>query len=173
MIYTGYQGIGKSAIAGKDTFIDLESGNFWIDGKRDDNWFKIYCNIAIHLSNQGYTVLMSSHKAVRDEFNSRNQTFVTISPAPELEEQWIERLQKRYDNDKSEKNYKALENAKDKYQENTKELRTEKNSLVISTIDYDLSEVIDYYETWATGLGSEHFNKTHTTYYYTINNKGE
>ena len=41
MIYVGYQGIGKSSIAGKHNCIDLESGNFWDNGVRADNWYKI------------------------------------------------------------------------------------------------------------------------------------
>ena len=51
MIVIGYQGIGKSTLAGRDhKFIDLESGNFWVDGKRADDWYKPYCQIAEHLS---------------------------------------------------------------------------------------------------------------------------
>ena len=44
MIVVGYQGIGKSSIGGKHNCIDLESSNFYIDGKRDNDWYKIYCN---------------------------------------------------------------------------------------------------------------------------------
>ena len=56
MIAIGYQGIGKSTLCNKGSgrYIDLESGNFWVDGKRDDNWASIYANIAEHLSKQGY-----------------------------------------------------------------------------------------------------------------------
>ena len=51
MIVIGYQGIGKSSLAGRNNiFIDLESGNFWVDGKRADDWYKPYCQIAEHLS---------------------------------------------------------------------------------------------------------------------------
>ena len=68
MIVIGYQGIGKSSLAGKNNCIDLESGNFWVDGKRSDDWYKIYCNIALHLHRQGFTVFTSSHQVVRDYF---------------------------------------------------------------------------------------------------------
>ena len=67
MIISGYQGIGKSTLAGKNNCIDLESGNFWVGRKRSDDWYKIYCNIAVHLSRQGYTVFVSSHEVVRKE----------------------------------------------------------------------------------------------------------
>ena len=59
MIISGYQGIGKSSLAGKNNCIDLESGNFWVDGKRADDWYKQYCQIANHLTEQGYRVFFS------------------------------------------------------------------------------------------------------------------
>ena len=67
MIIVGYQGIGKSSLAGVGNCIDLESSNFWINGKRDPEWYKPYCKIADHLSKQGYTVFTSSHEVVRRE----------------------------------------------------------------------------------------------------------
>ena len=59
MIVIGYQGVGKSTLAGKDyRFIDLESGCFWVDGPngervRADDWYKAYCQVAVDLSDQG------------------------------------------------------------------------------------------------------------------------
>lgn len=149
MIYVGYQGIGKSSISGKNNCIDLESGNFWVDGKRIDDWYKIYVNIAEHLSNQGYKVFMSSHKVVREELAKRNMNYTTVAPSPELKEQWIERLQKRYDNSQLEKDYKALMNAKDCYEENVLDLINDDNSsasIMIVNIDYDLYKTIESQE---------------------------
>ena len=142
MIYVGYQGIGKSSISGKNNCIDLESGNFWVDGERKEDWYKIYCNIAEHLSNQGYKVFMSSHKVVRDELNKRKVYFKVICPSLHLKEQWIERLQKRYDKSQLEKDYKALMNAKDCYEENINDLSQENNVIKIINIDYDLNKFI-------------------------------
>ena len=63
MIYSGYQGIGKSTLCKNDRrFIDLESSNFFIDGKRDENWYKVYANIAKDLSDSGFNVFIASHK---------------------------------------------------------------------------------------------------------------
>ena len=74
MIIIGYQGIGKSTLAKNSLkYIDLESGNFWINGERDEQWYKPYCNIANHLSAQGYTVFTSSHKEVREELKNSNE----------------------------------------------------------------------------------------------------
>lgn len=127
MIVIGYQGVGKSTLAGRDhKYIDLESGNFWIDGKRADDWYKPYCKIAEHLSQQGYIVFTSSHKVVRQYLieNSR-ETVVLVYPSIELKDAWIEKLERRYAESRLEKDYKALMNAKDRYEENIKELQQE------------------------------------------------
>ena len=142
MIYVGYQGIGKSSISGKNNCIDLESGNFWVDDKRVDDWYKIYVNIAEHLSNQGYKVFMSSHKVVREELNKRKIEFKVIMPSIFLKEQWIKRLQKRYDKSHLKKDYKALMNAKECYEENIKDLLQENYIIQIQDINYDLNDLI-------------------------------
>lgn len=142
MIYVGYQGIGKSSISGKNNCIDLESGNFWIDGNRANDWYKIYVNIAEHLSNQGYKVFMSSHKVIREELNNRGIEFTTIYPSLKLKEQWINRLQERFDRTRSAKDFKALKNAEEMYEENIKDLASERNTIIITDIDYDLSDLV-------------------------------
>lgn len=142
MIYVGYQGIGKSSISGKNNCIDLESGNFWVDDKRVDDWYKIYVNIAEHLSNQGYRVFMSSHKVVREELNNRGIEFTTICPSLNLKEQWLNRLQERFDKTRSMKDFKALKNAEEMYEENIKDLTSERNTIIITDINYDLSDYL-------------------------------
>lgn len=142
MIYVDYQGIGKSSISGKNNCIDLESGNFWVDGNRADYWYKIYVNIAEHLSNQGYKVFMSSHKVVREELNRRKIEFKVIMPSIFLKEQWIKRLQQRYDKSQLEKDYKALMNAKECYEENIEDLLQENHIIQIQDINYDLNDLI-------------------------------
>lgn len=142
MIYVGYQGIGKSSISGKNNCIDLESGNFWVDGNRVNDWYKIYVNIAEHLSNQGYKVFMSSHKVIREELTNRGIEFTVIYPSLKLKEQWIKRLQERYDRTRSTKDFKALKNAQEMYEENIKDLASERNTIIITDINYDLSDLI-------------------------------
>lgn len=123
MIVIGYQGIGKSTTADRDmSFIDLESGNFWVDGKRAEDWYKPYCKIAEHLSQQGFIVFTSSHEVVREQLKNSTEMVVVVYPAPELKDKWIERLEKRYQKSGLEKDYKALMNARDKYTENIHEL---------------------------------------------------
>ena len=116
MIVIGYQGIGKSTTADRDIcYIDLESGNFWIDGKRADDWYKPYCKIAEHLSQQGYIVFTSSHEVVREQLKNSTETVVVVYPANELRESWIERLWMRYQETGLDKDYKAYANAKARY----------------------------------------------------------
>ena len=146
MIVVGYQGIGKSTLAGRDyKYIDLESGNFWIDGKRANDWYKPYCKIAEHLSAQGYIVFISSHEVVRQYLvgNSR-EPVVLVYPSIELKDVWIDKLEKRYIKSGLEKDYKALINAKYSYVENIKELQESciEYKLEIDELSYDLEAML-------------------------------
>ena len=147
MIISGYQGIGKSSLAGKNNCIDLESGNFWVDGKRADDWYKPYCQIANHLSEQGYTVFVSSHEVVRRELEKSKEPVYVIFPAIDLKDEWIKKLEDRYNNTKLDKDYRALMNAKDRYKENITELmRCNLKFYEITRINYHLDDIIDYLE---------------------------
>lgn len=146
MIIIGYQGIGKSSVAGADTgCIDLESSNFWVDGMRPRDWYKYYCEIAFDLSRQGYVVFTSSHKDVRNYFlkHLEKDRVIAIFPKKELKSQWIQKLQDRFDADVCEKNYKALMNAKDKFEENIEDMSNWGGEVyMIDTINYDLKDII-------------------------------
>lgn len=144
MIIIGYQGIGKSTMAGVSSLaIDLESGNFWVDGKRDENWYKIYCNIAEHLSQQGFIVFTSSHEVVRKQLENSNQRILICYPSLELKEQWIEKLKARWEASGLDKDYKAYMNALDRYDENIKELMNSPfKDIVIDSMDYSLKDTI-------------------------------
>lgn len=142
MIVIGYQGIGKSTLAGRNNrFIDLESGNFWVDGKRADDWYKPYCQIAEHLSQQGYIVFTSSHEVVRKQLENSGEVVVVVYPSIELKDEWIDKLEERYATSKLEKDYKALMNAVDRYEENIKELSESNHKyckVILTKMDYDL-----------------------------------
>lgn len=141
MIVIGYQGIGKSSLAGRDhKYIDLESGNFWVDGKRTDDWYKPYCQIAEHLSQQGYIVFTSSHEVVRNQLMNSNEVVVLVYPSLKLKNLWIDKLENRYRETGLEKDYKALMNAKDRYDENIQELADSHFNFKLELIDseYDL-----------------------------------
>lgn len=124
MIIIGYQGIGKSTLANRRTMrcIDLESGNFFVDGKRADDWYKIYVQIAKHLSQQGYTVFVSSHKVVRDELYGCGVPVAACFPDLSLKDEWVAKLEARYAESKLDKDYRALMNAKECYTTNISEM---------------------------------------------------
>lgn len=147
MIIVGYQGIGKSTLAKNGNgFIDLESNNFFVNGVRQNDWYIPYCNIAMNLSEQGYTVFVSSHECVRNylSFHADQARLVIVCPSIRLKDQWIEKLEKRYQDTGLVKDYKAMMNAKDRYEENIKELMNTVGFevLQIDTMDYKLSDVI-------------------------------
>ena len=142
MIYCGYQGIGKSTLGGKFNIIDLESGNFWVNSVRVNEWYAIYANMAQHLSNQGFIVFTASHKIFRDYLNEQGIEFTTISPSVDLKDEWVKRLEERYNMTKLNKDYKALMNAKEKYEENVLDLQSEKNALIINRMDYSLLDML-------------------------------
>ena len=145
MIIVGYQGIGKSSISNSDTrCIDLESGNFFVGGKRPDDWYKYYVQIATHLSEQGYTVFVSSHKVVRDELKATNTKDVAVCyPSIDIRELWLERLTERYERTGLEKDRRALLNAEQNYSSSISELYADavENrwlNVPIGTTNYDL-----------------------------------
>ena len=149
MIVVGYQGIGKSSLAGRNyKYIDLESGNFWVDGKRADDWYKPYCQIAEHLSQQGYVVFTSSHQVVRDYLKDSNETIILAYPSIGLKDSWIKKLEQRYQKTNLEKDYKALMNAKDRFEENIRELSEDKifNHMTLYSMDYDLEAALIHWQ---------------------------
>lgn len=154
MIYSCYQGVGKSTryhqklfrVHGEDLIsdikIDLESSNFFVDGERPDNWYKIYCNIARDLSKQGYAVFISSHKQVREWMNACGIPFVSVSPAVELKDVWLKKLEERYSLDPTDKNSKALAQARLYYERDVIDMQREKYPLVLNGEQYALNELI-------------------------------
>jgi len=127
LVVVGYQGIGKSYIGGIDRCVDLESGSFYVGEERDENWYIPYCQTALQIANQGYTVLTSSHKVVYEFFASAPLPenvgkVVVFCPQVIHKDEWIARLQDRYDRTGLFKDWKALENAKDRFEENIVEL---------------------------------------------------
>lgn len=123
LIIIGYQGIGKSSCGGWNDCIDLESSCFRVNGERADNWYLPYCQTAMHLANQGYTVFTSSHAQVRETLKTMPLMenvgkVVVFCPTLDMRDEWIQRLEKRYNYTLLDKDYRALMNAKERYAEN-------------------------------------------------------
>lgn len=116
MIIAGYPGIGKTTLASNDfRFIDLESSIFQKRG--GEEWYRLYCEVAINLSQQGYDVFVSTHKQVRDILINSKEEFIAIIPAIEIKRTWENKLELRYEHDKNEKNHRALHRARNHYNE--------------------------------------------------------
>ena len=149
MIIIGYQGIGKSTLAGQDNVIDLESGNFWNDGKRIDDWYIYYCNIAEHLSQQGYVVFVSSHEVVRNRLKQcSKENICCIYPSILLRDEWVKKLEDRYNETKLAKDYKAWKNAEYSYKVNISDLMMcGFKHYEIEHMDYSLKDMVQYLET--------------------------
>ena len=151
MIVIGYQGIGKSTLSSNSySRIDLESSNFWFKGQRPDDWYIYYCQIAMGLSRQGYTVFVSSHKVVRDFlFEHTHERVYVIYPALSLKDEWIRKLELRYNASQLEKDKKAYLNALDRYEDNIQEITAPYYSTnpyfkfkEIDTVNYNLNDII-------------------------------
>lgn len=143
MIYIGYQGIGKSTICKKiDKCIDLELNNFIVDGKRNNDWYKVYGNIAKHLSDQGKIVFTSAHIELRNYFNEQCIEYTVIYPSENLKEEWIKKLEERYELEPTQKNMNALLRARTHYCSDILDFMEEKNRIEIKNINYNLEHII-------------------------------
>lgn len=157
MIICGYQGVGKSTLAGRERYIDLESGNFWIEKvmlpcndrvlSRDPDWYIPYCNIAVHLSKQGYDVFLSSHECVRQYLATlhTSEKLLLVFPSLSLKDQWIEKLHQKYNQTQSNKDWKALKNAEDIYEESIQDLMNQDgfDKIILHEINYDLQDLLN------------------------------
>lgn len=147
MVIVGYQGIGKSTLAKtKNGFIDLESSNFFIDGKRSTDWYIPYCKIALNLSAQGYNVFVSSHEVVRTYLaDHHTQELAVVCPSKDLRDEWIEKLARRYQTTNLDKDFKAWKNAVVRYDENIDELLNQYGfdyCVIIDSMNYDLCHLL-------------------------------
>lgn len=148
LIVIGYQGIGKSSCAGIDGCVDLESGNFYIGDQRNPEWYIPYCQIAMHLADQGYTVFVSSHLNVVQTLKTMPRMpnvggIVIFCPRHDMKYGWIQRLRNRYEKSQLWKDKKALDNAAERYDDSIDELYD--SGLPIYqpyALDYDLMNYI-------------------------------
>lgn len=155
MIVIGYQGIGKTTICRKKQkertlfkpsgYIDLESGLFKNEqGERPDNWADIYCRIALSLSEQGYTVFVSSHKAVQDILKTEcGVTVIAVYPSLSIKEDWIARLYVRWKESGLNKDKIAYLDAEENYEAETDILRhSGLEAYEIDSMVYSLEDIV-------------------------------
>ena len=153
-IIIGYQGIGKSTLSGKgNKYIDLESSCFRIDGVRADDWYKAYGNIALDLSRQGYDVFTASHAVVREWLGTQNMTgekIVICYPADFLRDQWVKKLEDRYNRTGLRKDLIAWKNAEDRYVDNINEMIADADKYgfgkcCLMSMNYDLETDLQHW----------------------------
>ena len=146
-VVVGYQGVGKSTLAfHNNRVIDLESSNFFVDSERPANWHIIYCNIARALCKQGYIVCILSHKEVRKELARHPASKqVIVYPTRALKDAWIAKLRYRYEETQSMKDFKALKNAEDCFDENIADLENQEgfDKIGFATMDYNLADILE------------------------------
>ena len=150
LLVIGYPGIGKSTVVKSSSakIIDFESSLFYINDKRQPDWYKVYAKQATELAKQGCVVLVSSHKTVRNELAkyipNSNFDIVTIAPAYHLEKEWTSKLQDRYKADSTSKNFAAYMNAIEFYHENITDMASDSrfSHIFINSMDYKLGEIL-------------------------------
>lgn len=145
MIIMGYPGIGKSTVAKTDyRFIDLDSSTF----KDIPNWAKYYTTVAEGLSHQGYYVFVSTHAEVRNRLYGSKEKVALCYPDGSIKEEWIEKLRKRYEKDRSKKNALALKHVEEHFDEDFERMSISPHKkILIPTMEYNLAKmVVDYFD---------------------------
>lgn len=73
MIVCGFPGTGKSMMAKFSQWVDLESTPF------KKNWL-LYAEVAKHMSDQGYTVMVSTHAEMLDALEQIEARYTVVIP---------------------------------------------------------------------------------------------
>lgn len=151
MIVIGYTGIGKSTLAKNNIkYIDLDHTSFYINGRRDQNWYIAYCQVAELLSKQGYCVFVCMHEPVYKYLANSSEKVIAVCPDPNLlKGEWYSRLYDAWVNwgDFTEDEIpKVLHDAMDSWVEMVSATipKLYKDTRYITSMDYNLEEIINY-----------------------------
>lgn len=88
-IICGFAGIGKSTLARTlENVVDLESTPFEKDWDR-------YVKVAKHMANNGYLVLLSCHKELREKLHESGIDYVVAMPDKSMKEVYLNRYKNR------------------------------------------------------------------------------
>lgn len=88
MIICGFPGTGKSTMARFSRWVDLESTPF------EHDWWR-YAKVAKHMSDNGYTVMISTHEELLGCFEQMEVPYTVIVPHICDKNIYIERYKKR------------------------------------------------------------------------------
>lgn len=145
LIVIGYPGIGKTTAANElSNCVDLES-SYFVNNLR-------YCELAMNIANQGNIVFVSSHKMVCEYFNrvpflENVAKAIIICPRTTMKDEWIKKLEERYENSGLEKDWRALEFVRYNYTKSIVDLCSRYENLPvyqIEAMDYKLCDYIHY-----------------------------
>ena len=166
MIICGFPGVGKTSVAGFKTCVDLESSNFSNRNgipQKTKYWVPQYCNLAIELASEGFTVLTSTHKEVIEYF-ANDATYpdtvakpVIFCPKKSMQTEWIKRLTDRYNDDPSEKNKRALKAVMNEWDEKIDFLENSGLHVDYAEENYDFHRYILYAQNMHLGLNKSNF----------------
>ena len=88
-IICGFAGVGKSTLAKNvKGFVDLESTPF------KKNW-DLYSDVAIHMANNGYKVMLSCHKELRDKLKEKGALYKVYTPTKEEKYSYLQKYKDR------------------------------------------------------------------------------
>lgn len=125
-IICGYPCVGKTTIGsqGGNFILDLESSLWSHDGEEaldPDIWIPRYCEAAISLAHNSFTVLTSTHEGVIKYFEERvkdcDVPVMIFAPKLSMRDEWIDRAKCRYEDDRSNKNLRAYEHIQQHFEE--------------------------------------------------------
>ena len=155
MIICGYPGIGKSSLASKtNNVIDLCVEDFYVNGERSPDWIKMYCKIAISLSNQNFIVFVSTHPEVIQTLLDYVPFLCIIHPDIKLKGFWVQKLYTRYLDDKSDKNLRAYKRVSNYYFEDIEAIENTYKDIPrckiidIQNMDYNLYDIVTNLYIW-------------------------
>ena len=153
MIISCYPGVGKTKLAEmRVDIVDLDSSLF----KKDfEHWEELYLKVATALSDQGYVVLVSAHEEVRKWLlRNSKEKFGEIFPCAELYDEWVSRLRKRWEEDKTDENHRSYWRCKLNYYSDIRsiekdfdrhyDLKDPKASKVIQSKIFDMSYDLEF-----------------------------
>lgn len=86
MIICGFPGTGKSMMAKFSTWVDLESTPF-----REREAWLLYAEVAKHMSDNGYNVMVSTHKELLDALEQIETRYTVVVPPMSDKENYMGR----------------------------------------------------------------------------------
>lgn len=158
MIIIGYPCIGKDTLSKENKkVISFDANNFFIGKERSKDWYKVYCNIVMDLSNQGYIVFVPSYEEsivnylceLRDKYIIEQTGIGCILPSklPSIKEYWLRKASDKMASGLSE-DIKVYRRMQDFYDTDIEDLNNKMDTYGIEKFTircrhYELSDVLN------------------------------